>query len=127
MKITIYELLGLIKDGKAPKKIKVTGRIYEYDENYDFYYTKSNKANYNVSLGGMEDEINLIANAFNENVEILEPIEDEFIDIEEIIYPDLNKNFDFEMKHKDIEKTYDAINDLIKNQKKIIDKLKDSE
>lgn len=28
MKITIYELLGLVKDGKAPKKIKEGNTIY---------------------------------------------------------------------------------------------------
>lgn len=38
MKITIYELLGLVKDGKAPKKIKYDGTIYEYSENDGFYY-----------------------------------------------------------------------------------------
>lgn len=115
MKITIYELLGLIKDGKAPKKIKVTGRIYEYDEKYDFYYTKSNKANYSVSLGGMEDEINLVANAFNDNVEILDE-EDEFIDIEEI------KNEREELEWNETSPQY-KINQLIKNQKKIIERL----
>ena len=31
MKITIYELLVLIKDGKAHKKIKYKNNIYEYD------------------------------------------------------------------------------------------------
>ena len=72
MKITMYELLGLIKDGKAPKKIKVTGRIYEFDKDYDMYYTKKKDRSYSVALGGLEDEINLIANAFNENVEIIE-------------------------------------------------------
>lgn len=29
MKITIYELLGLVKDGKAPKKIKYRNKIWE--------------------------------------------------------------------------------------------------
>lgn len=38
MKITIYELLGLVKDGKAPKKIKYDGTLYSYSENDDFYY-----------------------------------------------------------------------------------------
>lgn len=33
MKITIYELLGLIKDDKAPKKIRCFGRDYEYSTN----------------------------------------------------------------------------------------------
>ena len=30
MKIDIYTLLGLIKDGKAPKKINFCGNIYEW-------------------------------------------------------------------------------------------------
>lgn len=30
MKITMYELLELVKDGKAPKKIKFKNEIYEY-------------------------------------------------------------------------------------------------
>ena len=38
MKITIYELLGLVKDGKAPKKIKYDGTIYQYSEYNGFYY-----------------------------------------------------------------------------------------
>ena len=32
MKITMYELLGLIKDGKAPKKIKYSGIEYNLIE-----------------------------------------------------------------------------------------------
>lgn len=71
-KITLYELLGLVKDGQAPKKIKVTGHIYEFDEEYGFYYTKSEKNNLNYALGGLSDEINLVVNAFNKNVEIIE-------------------------------------------------------
>lgn len=30
MKITMYELLGLVKNGKAPKKIKYRDKIWEY-------------------------------------------------------------------------------------------------
>jgi hypothetical protein len=71
MKISMYELLGMVKDGKAPKKIKVTGTIYEYDEEYGFYFTKTKKGN--VALGGKLNEINLLYNFNNEyNVEILE-------------------------------------------------------
>ena len=71
MKISIYELLGLVKDGKAPKKIKVTGTIYDFDEEYNFYFTKTK--NGSVALGGKLNEINLIYNFNNENnVEILE-------------------------------------------------------
>lgn len=39
MKITIYELLGLIKDDKAPKKIRCFGHDYEFsisDEGIDY-------------------------------------------------------------------------------------------
>lgn len=51
MKITIYELLGLVKDGKAPKKIKYNGDIYflESDGIFEFFayktidYNKFNK------------------------------------------------------------------------------------
>ena len=32
MKIDIYTLLGLVKDGKAPKKIKCGNVELEYDE-----------------------------------------------------------------------------------------------
>ena len=38
MKITMYELLGLVKDGKAPKKIKYDNLELEYNEEYKDYY-----------------------------------------------------------------------------------------
>ena len=107
MKITMYELLGLIKDGKAPKKIKVTGRIYEFDKDYGMYYTKEKDRSYSVALGGLEDEINLIANAFNENVEIIE--ESKKINKIRIDYNSINIDKAFEtgtttfFREKDIE------------------------
>lgn len=58
----------------------------------------------------------------NDEVEI---IEDEFEDIERIIYPDLNEDYEYELQHKNIEEIYDTINQLIKNQKKIIERLKE--
>lgn len=44
MKITIYELLGLVKDDKAPKKIKYRDNIWEYvstinGTGYQYYST----------------------------------------------------------------------------------------
>lgn len=36
MKITIYELLGLIKDGKEPKKIKYNGEIWECNDDKEY-------------------------------------------------------------------------------------------
>lgn len=39
MKVTMYELLGLVKDGKAPKEIKYEDDIYTYDEDKNDYVT----------------------------------------------------------------------------------------
>ena len=37
MKISIYELLGLIKDGKAPKRIKFDSYLWDYDQDVKDY------------------------------------------------------------------------------------------
>lgn len=37
MKITMYELLGMVKDGKAPKLIKYKDYIYSWDSDYQDY------------------------------------------------------------------------------------------
>ena len=68
MKIDIYTLLGLVKDGKAPKKINFCGNIYEWED--DWYLTK--EKNYKVCLGGKKEDHNILINAFNEDVEIIE-------------------------------------------------------
>lgn len=39
MKITMYELLGLVKDGKQPKKIKYSSYIMIYDADENDYRT----------------------------------------------------------------------------------------
>lgn len=44
MKITIYELLGLVKDGKSPKKIKI--------ENDILTLSKTNITQYNFERWG---------------------------------------------------------------------------
>ena len=43
MKIDIYTLLGLVKDGKAPKKIKYDGDVYvlESDGIFEFFAYKT--------------------------------------------------------------------------------------
>ena len=61
MKITIYELLGMIKDGKAPKLIKYDNIIWEYDG--DYYSSKNNTI--------LEEYCNLTI-SLNDEVEILE-------------------------------------------------------
>lgn len=112
--ITIYELLGLIKDGKQPSKIKFCGNIYEWED--DWYLTK--EKNYKVCLGGKKEDINILINAFNENVEIIEE------DKEDIEY--LGK-LDLYVKGKDgyeinIEKIGDKINKLIRQVNKLKNK-----
>lgn len=71
MKITIYELLGLIKDNKAPKKIKIDKDIAKLEIednqlNYRFndsgtltfdYYIENNKLNNEVEIIEEDKEI----------------------------------------------------------------------
>ena len=63
MKITIYELLGLLKDDKAPEKIKYEYSIYELTPEKDDYYCENkmrwfiNKIN---SLGVLNNEVEII-------------------------------------------------------------------
>lgn len=75
MKITIYELLGLVKDGKAPKKIKFRNEIYEYKNNIEDGF---------IDYVGIEKETNerfylsnyignnYISDIFTDDVEIIE-------------------------------------------------------
>lgn len=67
MKITIYELLGLVKDGKAPKKIKYIDKIFDYnsddyrfwDEEYECYgYLTSYIGNNSLNI--LTDEIEIL-------------------------------------------------------------------
>ena len=64
MKTTIYDLLGMIKDGKAPKKIIYNGRTFDYLSAIKDYYS-----------GGADEylfEKYVITNILNDEVEILE-------------------------------------------------------
>lgn len=70
MKIKIYELLGLIKDGKAPKKIKYNGEIMLFKNSYYVYENKD----YGIAMWDF--------NKLNDEIEILEEVEDkEYEDI----------------------------------------------
>ena len=114
MKITIYELLGLVKDGKAPKKIKFRNEIYEYKNNIEDGF---------IDYAGIEKETNerfylssyignnYISDIFTDEVEIIEePKKIEYEQIEELTC----NEYDFEKK---------TINSLIKNQRKLIDEI----
>lgn len=64
MKITMYELLGLVKDGKAPKKIKYEYSIYELTHERNDYYCKN-------EMEWFTNEINALG-VLNNEVEIIE-------------------------------------------------------
>lgn len=69
-KISVYELLGLIKDGKVPKMIKYNNRTYEFKEIEEGtgYVYESGKVKIWLS-----NEIEFdISRCLNEKVEILE-------------------------------------------------------
>lgn len=66
MKITIYELLGLVKDGKAPKKIKYEDEIWECSK--EKYYSCKNGR---ILLGDLFFNYK-IQTFINDEVEIIE-------------------------------------------------------
>lgn len=91
--ISVYELLGLIKDGKAPKKIKWNGEVYYYafknttQEDYDY---QDKYGNYLLLEKLKYEYLTSIFN--NEEVEILEEdrpiIEKLYIGKNDITYDD---------------------------------------
>lgn len=63
MKVTIYELLGMVKDGKAPKKIKFNNIYCYYRECKNEYVDFTNKSiiqwDY-VVMNSLNDEVEII-------------------------------------------------------------------
>ena len=63
--ITIYELLGLIKDGKAPKKIIYQGNYLEFDgEDYKYYkgaetLSEDSLVKY-IAVGNLNDTVEIL-------------------------------------------------------------------
>lgn len=89
MKITIYELLGLVKDGKAPKKVLVNDNWYEYNRWGNDYNDINMPSNYWLfkdyifgSNGNrLNDEIEIIEEEIEEEKKMPEKIKsngDEF-------------------------------------------------
>jgi archaellum component FlaC len=93
--ITIYELLGLVKDGKAPEKINYLGIEYKFmfqdykDESRDLYL--------------FSEEIKDITDILNDTVEIIEDNDK----LEKM------QDFDLTLKEtnvtKDLELTYEGV------------------
>lgn len=75
MKITIYELLGLVKDDKAPKKIKFRNKIYEYEnhieDSFIDYVGIEKETNESFYLSSYIGD-NYISDIFTDEVEIID-------------------------------------------------------
>lgn len=63
--ISVYDLLGLIKDGKVPKKIKWKGNVLEFDgEDYKYYkgaetLSEDSLVKY-IAVGNLNDKVEII-------------------------------------------------------------------
>ena len=58
MRIDIYTLLGLVKDGKAPKKIKFGNIELEYDEECEDYYSYYGQGLFEYKFGNCKNFLN---------------------------------------------------------------------
>lgn len=133
--ISYYELLGMIKDGNIPKRIYVKLPQLSYGVNYIAIYDNGDFSHYYAE----EDDINYksyLSECFLENdmfgrfIQVLD--EEEFEDIYNFCW---NENYLFSNRQTGMTKEdrrlldsnfkdiHDTINQLIKNQKKIISKL----
>lgn len=91
MKITIYELLGMVKNGIAPNKIKYINSIWKYDENTKDYIHDDIWLIYSMnSIGLTEREVEIIETKENKIPEKLEICYSPDIE-EEIFYEKGNK------------------------------------
>ena len=85
MKITFYELLGLVKDGKAPKKIKFGNIELEYDEKCEDYYSYYGQGLFEYKFGNCKNFLNDVVEIIEEPKKI-EKI-DEILRIDDLIPP----------------------------------------
>ena len=110
-KITMMELLQRIYNNNAPKKIKYDGQRYKLHELLNVYEAEEtgNQLGYNYKLDL----------CLNDKVEILPEENNEWEDIEELAEYIYTENYTKES----IEYNRKVINQLIKNQRKIIEKL----
>ena len=123
--IKIIDLLNKIANGEAPRTIFYMGATYDYDKDCMDYE--------DVDTGDLMFDDRYNTQILNDFVEIPDE-EDEFEDIEEIksngeeFYSDYIETW-IKKEYYDAYCEYlmNKINDLIKNQKKIIEGLKDGE
>lgn len=109
MELTLYELLGLIKDNKAPKKIRCFGHDYEFsisDEGID--YIEIDKEAGERYLTDVIGE-NYLSSIFSTTVEIIE----EEKEIEELDLGEARSNGEYIISIND-KKIQDKINELVR-------------
>lgn len=115
MELTLYELLGLIKDNKAPKKISCNGYDYEFsiiDGDIDYIaIDKEIRVKYCLSdvIGD-----NYLGFIFSTTVEVLE----EEKEIEELDFGEARPNGEYIICIND-KKIQDKINELVREVNKI--------
>lgn len=105
MKITIYELLGLVKDGKTPKKIKTDTGIFKLEIEDDQLRYRCNDS------GILTFDYYIENNKLNNEVEIIE----EPKKIEKIPLPSFDefKRMSVEERYVITAKEYDLLDELI--------------
>ena len=114
VEITLYELLGLIKDNKAPKKIRCFGHDYEFsisDEGID--YIEIDKEAGERYLTDVIGE-NYLSSIFSTTVEIIE----EEKEIEELDLGEARSNGEYIISIND-KKIQDKINELVREINKL--------
>ena len=109
-KRTIYELMGLIKDNKAPYEVIYQGTKYYIDESEDYYRAEDRTPLFERIFNNYNDY-----DALQEKVEILPEENDEWEDIEE---KEFERIIDISpLSNNVFEIMNSQINSLIKNQK----------
>ncbi len=125
MKITIYELIGLVKDGKAPEKIRYNNEIWKYDDELKTY---DNDDYGNDLLEKLFYEV-CISDFINNEVEIIEEpkkIEKLLLDMNSINKGNMTADYEnytvgniaehnFGVIYKKINELIDEINNLKEN------------
>lgn len=115
MKITFYELLGLIKDGKAPKKIIYNNEVWELDDDNEY-----ENNNYDKSLLEKLFYELYTLDFINDKVEIIE----EPKKIEKIeIYEDEDGHYFLNNRDKKIYIKCDETNFMVDKFNELIDEI----
>lgn len=111
--VTIYELLGLVKDNKAPQKIRFRDSLWIYSERDQDYLKQNNEHN----LFGYAFNCWRTSDFINDKVKILE--EDK--DIEEITSGELcSRSYTNEQLRSDVDVLRDKINEVIREVNKLL-------